>query len=296
MTAIPFCAAILAASVHGSAALWHGTHPSYKPLLQAATAQDLLSLPVKEAINAVCGDVSDLAPKYVIPNTGVVKAAPTPCRYVVANPKAFLEQPKIARLYGFDIDEIGGLDTSAERLAAHLPVIYVADVHTEYGTLGLMLNKRSGLTMNDLHPELRSLRRAQVYLGGCQNKGSSFTMVHNKVGFPDNRAWKGIPGNAEFKLFFSPNIAMANELCLTKDAAPGDFKFFQWATVWLPNQLALEYQQKLWLTVQAPAALIFDDDGDAVPIWRRVVASLPEGLIRGSRRMTPSVDVGDDSM
>ena len=29
----------------------------------------------------------------------------------------------------------------------------------------------------------------------------------------------------------SPNTAMANELCMTKDALPTDFKFFQWATV-----------------------------------------------------------------
>jgi putative AlgH/UPF0301 family transcriptional regulator len=310
--------AFLVAWAHSVAALWHGTQLSrtrrqpgtvpapahsrptaaFAAVSRSPTAQDVLSLPVKEAINAVCGDVTDLAPKYLIPSTDIVKSAPTPCRYVVANPKAFLEQPHIARLYGFDIDEIGGLDTPAERLAAHLPVIYVADVHTEYGTLGLALNKRSGVTMNDLHPELRSLRRAQVYLGGCQNKGSSFTMVHKKVGFPDNRAWKGIPGNADFKLFFSPNIAMANELCLTKDAIPGDFKFFQWATVWLPNQLALEYQQKLWLTVQAPASVIFDDDSDIVPLWRRVVASLPAGLIRGSRKTSAvtSADAGDDSM
>ena len=220
------------------------------------TAEKLLSLPVKEAINAVCGSVDDLAKKYLIPNTSIVKSAPTPCQYIIANPKAFLEQPKIAKLYGFDIDEIGGMSTPAEKLAKYLPVIYIADVHPEYGTLGFALNKQSGKTMNDFNPELRSLRRAKVYLGGAQNKvspiqhtcshslthlltishspantllltssynilpkGSSFTMVHNKIGCPENRAWKGVPvpGNTnEFKLFFSPNLAMANELCLTK--------------------------------------------------------------------------------
>ena len=183
------------------------------------TAENLLSLPVKEAINAVCGPVDDLAKKHLIPNTSIVKSAPTPCQYIIANPKAFLEQPKIAKLYGFDIDEIGGMSTPAEKLAKYLPVIYIADVHPEYGTLGFALNKHSGKTMNDFNPELRSLRRAKVYLGGAQNKGSSFTMVHRKVGFPENRAWKGVPvpGNTnEFKLFFSPNLAMANELCLTK--------------------------------------------------------------------------------
>ena len=32
-------------------------------------------------------------------------------------------------------------------------------------------------------------------------------------------------------LLYSPNTAMANELCMTNDALPTDFKFFQWATV-----------------------------------------------------------------
>lgn len=38
------------------------------------------------------------------------------------------------------------------------------------------------------------------------------------------RAFKGVPGNSKFKLFFSPDVAMANELCLTADADPSDFK------------------------------------------------------------------------
>lgn len=278
-----------------------GRASSSSVLRMGLTAGDIPSLSVKEAINAVCGPVEDIPPKYLIPNTDVVKSVPTPCRFIIANPKAFMEQPRIAKMYGFDIDEIGGPSIPVEKLVYHLPVIYIADVHPEYGTLGFVLNKKTGLTMNDLNPELKSLRRAQVYQGGSQNKGSSFTMVHNKAGFPDNRPWKGIPGNTEFKLFFSPNIAMANELCLTKDATPGDFKFFQWGAVWLPNQLTLEYQRKMWLTVQAPVSLLFQDDVDEVPLWRRVVASLPEGLLRGggtgssaSARLPVSASGGDD--
>ena len=33
----------------------------------------------------------------------------------------------------------------------------------------------------DVSPELRSFRQTPLFLGGAQNKGSSFTMVHNKV-------------------------------------------------------------------------------------------------------------------
>ena len=101
-------------------------------------------------------------------------------------------------------------------------------------------------------------------------------MMHKKAGFPENRKWKSLPGDNDFKIFFSPEIAMANELCLTNDAQPNDFKFFQWATVWAPNQLEVEYKNKMWITVSATSALLFDDDRKDLPVWRRVVASLPK--------------------
>jgi hypothetical protein len=43
---------------------------------------------------------------------------------------------------------------------------------------------------------------------------------------------------------------MANELCSTQDALPGDFKMFSWATIWPPRNLDQEYQRKLWITVE----------------------------------------------
>ena len=45
--------------------------------------------------------------------------------------------------------------------------------------------------MNDVSPELRSFRQTTINLGGVQNKGSSFTMIHNKVRTKDN-CWHGI--------------------------------------------------------------------------------------------------------
>ena len=67
------------------------------------------------------------------------------------------------------------------------------------------------------------------------------------------RAFKFIPGNIDFRLFFSPEVAMANELLSTNDAKLDEFKFFEWATVWSPNQLDLEYNERMWLTVAGPS-------------------------------------------
>ena len=104
-------------------------------------------------------------------------------------------------------------------------------------------------------------------------------MVHRKVGFPENRAWKGLPDQPDFRLFFSSDLAMANELCLTNDAKPSEFKFFTWTTVWRPGALDLEYKQRMWLTLEAPVQTIFDDDLASVPLWRRLVGSLPAGRL-----------------
>eukprot|EP01041_Mallomonas_annulata_P003136 gene3136-6172_t len=247
-------------------------------LLDAKTIADIKGMSTKEAMREVCGDSDSLPSKYLFPGVDIIQKSPTLCEYIIANPKAFMENPDIAKQYGVDLDEIDQ-SKPAEDLARYLPVIYLADFHTEYGNLGFMLNKPE-TKMTELRPELRALRNAPVYRGGIRNQGSSFTMVHGKVGFPDNRAFKSVPGNPSYRLFFSPDIAMANELCLTKDAKTNDFKFFQWGTIWPPRLLEQEYQQKLWITFTGPVEILFGDEVLSAPLWRRVVASLPPNRLQ----------------
>ena len=267
-----------------------------KTISMEYTIADASNLPVKQVLNAVCGSVSAIDSKYLFEGVDIEKAVPTVCKYIVANPKAFLEKPKLAKQYGFDLDALGfDSSTPLSLLAPHLPVIYIADIHNEFGTLGYQLNKKAGIVLNELYPELRSLRSAEVYLGGYSKKGSSFTMLHSKMGFPDNRSLKSIPGSP--KLFFSPNVAMANELVSTKDAKMNDFKFFQWATVILPNQLQIEYASKLWLCVKAPTDLLFSDDRpERCPLWTRIIASLPSDRLAISSSSSSSSSGDGSSM
>lgn len=242
------------------------------------TIEEIKSLTSKEAIRAVLGGTLEIENEYLFDNVDILKSSPTITQYVIANPKVFIENSQLAKTYGVDVSELD-LKQPASTLATILPVIYIADFDTEYGHLGYLLNKPGGL-MNELRPELRMFRNRPYYIGGIGKKGSSLTMVHRKVGFSDNRAFKTIPGRTDFRFFFSPNLAMANELCLTKDASMKEFKFFQWATVWTPRQLEFEYDQKLWVTIAGPVNIFTDDDlGPQCPLWSRVVASLPAGRI-----------------
>eukprot|EP01038_Epipyxis_sp_PR26KG_P016701 gene16701-22844_t len=199
---------------------------------------DLSNLSIKESLLAISNfnhnnnipsvtrepeSLSQIPQNYLFSSTDIVKSPPTVCRYIIGNPKSMINQPNIASLYGFNREEFNDKTILAE-LADHLPVIYIADTHPEYGTLGYMLNKRSNDKMINIYPELRSFRNRPIFSGGSQGRGSSFTMIHTKTGFPENRAFKGLPGKKdEFKLYFSPDLAMANELCMTNDAKPSDF-------------------------------------------------------------------------
>ena len=259
-----------------------GVHLRMAVTEESYTVKDLKTLSTKAALSAVCGDRNLLKGEYRYDDdqVSVVKGAPTVNRFVVANPKAMLENPLISKSMGLDFDTIDP-KLPLSKLATELPVIYIADVHPEYGTMGFMLNKRSDVSMNDIHPEFRSFRSRAVYLGGTQNRGNSFTMLHKRQGFPDNRALKVLPDNdAQFRLYFSPDVAMANELCMTGDADHLDFKFFQWATIWLPKQIEMEYEQRCWLTLKAPVGAIFDDDIHTQPLWRRLIGSLPAELLQ----------------
>eukprot|EP01039_Chlorochromonas_danica_P006237 gene6237-6876_t len=161
---------------------------------------------------------------YLFPQVEVVLDSPSINRYLLANPRSFLSHPELAKQYGCDLTLLQHA-TDYFTLLRQLPVIYIADIHSELGSLGLQLNKQvDDLVIGDLYPSLRALRNRPIYLGGVNKKGSSFMMVHQKAGFPDNRAWRILPGHNDFRLFFSPDVAMANELVSTKDAKVEDFK------------------------------------------------------------------------
>ena len=150
--------------------------------LDDALVADMKYLSVKETIRAV--RTKQTISKFH--DVNIVKAAPSISRIIVANPKSFFENPSIAKLYGFDVDAVDST-TPLAKLAPILPVIYVAETHPEYGTLGFLLNRISDASMSDLYPTLRTFRQRPVYLGGVNSKGAQFTMLHRKTGFPENR-------------------------------------------------------------------------------------------------------------
>lgn len=85
-------------------------------------------------------------PQFLFPHCSARSAlfGPTVNRYLIANPQTFLNDENLLAAFSIDVRTIerdfndAGGDLSV--LAKHLPVIYVANVHSEFGWLGFQLN------------------------------------------------------------------------------------------------------------------------------------------------------------
>ena len=69
-----------------------------------------------------------------------------------------------------------------------------------------------------------------------------------------------------------------------------------YAQVWLPNQLQLEYDQKLWLSVTAPVTAFFDDkDNEVFPLWSRIVSSFPSDRLKSPAKKQLKNDISENN-
>lgn len=110
------------------------------------------------------------------------------CKFLIANPKPFLEDTVLSRRFGVDINErLAGEGCTSSELSALLPVLYLADINEVYGSLGFKLNEPTKDNVGSLYPYLSALSPRPLYSGGRSNQGSALTMIHSIPGFPENR-------------------------------------------------------------------------------------------------------------
>jgi putative AlgH/UPF0301 family transcriptional regulator len=248
---------------------------------------------LSHALGLICSDNTEILAKKSFPHCSVRPSvfSPTINRYVIANPLHFFKDKQLLDAFGINLEEIEAQFVSQGKLsilAKFLPVVYIANVHSEFGWLGFQLNlRRAGETVEELFPYLKVIRDQPLYRGGAKMQGSAWYMLHRRKDFPENRAFKKLPktevakspafDNDAFAIFYSPAVAYANELCMSGDAQPEEFKFFAWSTIWRPQQLENEVRDKKWIVVEGPADILFaqDPNGDEPPLYQRVLWSLP---------------------
>lgn len=141
--------------------------------------EQLRSLPQETPILEVFSEIlraSNYHSFSTFPNVTLYPQEPTICRYIIPNPLSCLRNPRFFEYHGLSIQDI-----------RTWPVIYIANINKDYGTLGLMINQLAEVNVGNLYPAYRKLRNQPLFLGGKNRKGASLLMIHRKTGFPENR-------------------------------------------------------------------------------------------------------------
>jgi hypothetical protein len=109
---------------------------------------DIESKPLSEVMRAVCGYDNVTDPSWLFSQVELLPPPirPTVNRFLLANPKNLFTSSRVLKFLNLNVDQIEEEYLANQRdlsiLAKYLPVIYIADMHSEYGTLGLQLNLR----------------------------------------------------------------------------------------------------------------------------------------------------------
>ena len=148
-------------------------------------------------------------------------------------------------------------------------VVYVCAHSGDEGAMGLVVNKLlNSLTLDELLTHLKLAPSATggarpVHFGGPVEPGRGF-VLHT----PDYREDATLVVGGEFGLTATLDILRA----IGKGEGPSRNLLALGYAGWAPGQLDAEMQANGWLSVDADAALVFDDDFAAK--WQRALAKL----------------------
>ncbi len=142
-----------------------------------------------------------------------------------------------------------------DRHFAH-SVSYICD-HSEYGAMGLVINRPSGLALTELlaHLELQPADNASfpipIYAGGPVHEDRGF-VLHRPDG-PHNSWLSSHPVTEEVSLTTSLDILEA----ITHDRGPSEYLIALGYAGWGPGQLEQELSDNLWLSCPANLDILF---------------------------------------
>jgi hypothetical protein len=105
---------------------------------------DIKSLSIVDGIKTLAKQFEVGGVSYKFPNTHIIRGRPTVGKFIIANPKAFLDNPTTIKPYcNVPLTE----DMDLRGFVLSLPVIYIADNHDELGTLGYIINRKAPYTL-----------------------------------------------------------------------------------------------------------------------------------------------------
>jgi putative transcriptional regulator len=143
--------------------------------------------------------------------------------------------------------------------------------HDDHGSIGVILNRRTGFLLEQLLPELPQARKSghAIYLGGPVSPDTLLMLMRHE---------KTVPGIAP--LMDGVSFSLEREVLetlLERRKPARDLRVYAGYTGWTRGQLANELAFGAWRVMRADAAMIFHDNPD--DLWEELIDRLdPPGL------------------
>lgn len=143
-------------------------------------------------------------------------------------------------------------------------VLLLADHDNEDGTFGLIINKKTEYTIDQVTSEFKNLK-ASVYLGGPVQTDNLFYLHSRGDLIPDSlEITPGVYWGGDYeKLVF-----LLNEGIMTEN----DIRFYLGYAGWSPTQLEKELNDKSWIVTHISSSDIFNDDPKG--LWKKSIQKM----------------------
>ena len=138
-------------------------------------------------------------------------------------------------------------------------VVAIVD-HSEDGTLGLVLNRRTEMPLSQVLEKWKEVARVKdpIFMGGPVGRSGMFALIRSKT--PPDGA-KRVVGDIHL---VTDRAGLAQHV----SEGPTRVRVYAGYTGWAPDQLASEMSEGAWHVLPANPRLIFDDDPET--LWLRL--------------------------
>lgn len=138
--------------------------------------------------------------------------------------------------------------------------------HTQQGSMGFVVNKKTELVVNTFFPELNELPEIPIYLGG--------PMSPNRLFFIHSLGDLIIPDSVKINehLYFDGSFDSLKRYILNGHSIEGKVKFFLGYSGWTEGQLVGEITKNSWVVSRASNRNVLQAEGEA--FWKRSLESL----------------------
>jgi len=144
-------------------------------------------------------------------------------------------------------------------------VIFLID-HSWHGTTGIIINKPTGIRLDQIFPEIPEATERKLYIGGPVERKRVFILIYSEQK-PD-LALRVIDN-----VYVSSNKETAKKL-FKGDTPAKDFRVYTGYAGWAPGQLSDEILRGSWYVADADVDIIFSDSPER--IWQKLINSISD--------------------